>query len=159
MILHMILTCLFINFCSCIKFLAFFSQRKCLGINKFKITLKNNLSHIVSLHKGQLFKNIKSFQNYFIITHVDKVLNNYATICKSYYRQLFNTIFSTDTNFNLSNDCINTKNKQIYPFHKVLKIFQSNFIYSHQVLNPHFYKTPVKFRAITICYNTYTYSK
>ena len=53
------------------KSIAFLSQWKCLVINKLKIALKNNSSHIVSFNKSQLFKNIKSLQNNFIITCVD----------------------------------------------------------------------------------------
>ena len=109
------------------KPLAFFNQWKCLVINKFKIALKNNSSHIVSFNKNQLFKNIKSLQNNFIITYVDKAPNNYAIICKSYYHQLLNSILSSDTNFKLSNDLINVKNKQIHAFHKSLEIPQSIF--------------------------------
>ena len=93
------------------KPIEFFNQWKCLVIDKFKIALKNNSSHIVSFNKNHLFKNIKSLQNNFIITYVDKAPNNYAIICKSYYHQLLDSVLSSDTNCKLSNDTINVKNK------------------------------------------------
>ena len=70
--LHMIYTCLFINFLSpIIKPISFFSQMTCLVLNKFEIAIKKNLSHILSRIKDELFKNIKSLQNNFIITCVE----------------------------------------------------------------------------------------
>ena len=102
-------------------------------------------------------KNIKSLQMNFIITYVDKAPNNYATICKS-YNQSLNSIISLDTNFKLFTDSINVKNKQICADHKLLKIPQSSFNYLYLVLIPKFYKSPVKFRTVTVGCNTYSNS-
>ena len=109
---------------------------------------------IVSFNKNQLFKNLKSLQNNFIFTYVDKAPNNYAIICKSYYHQLLNFILSSDTNFKHSTDSINVKNKQVNAFHKLLKIPQSNFNYPYLVLIPKFHKSPVKFRTVAVGCNT-----
>ena len=74
---------------------------------------------------------------------MSKDLYIYAIICKSYYHQLHISIISSDTNFKLSTDSINVKNKQIYAYHKLLKIPQSNFNYPYLVLIPKFHKSPV----------------
>ena len=87
--------------------------------------------------------------------YVDKALNNYAIICKSFYYPLFNCVLSSDTNFKPSNDSIYVKNK-IHAFYKLLKVHQSNFNYPYLVLIPKFHKTPVRFWTVTVDYNTYS---
>ena len=77
-------------------------------INKFKIALKNNLYYIVSFNKDQSFKSIKSLQNNFIITHADKVPNNYAIIYKSYCHQSINSILLSEDTI-IKNYIINKK--------------------------------------------------
>ena len=67
-----------------------------LFINKFKIALRNNSYPIVSLNKNQLFKNtIKTLENNFIFTYVDKVSVNHIIISYSilYFYQVLISIF------------------------------------------------------------------
>ena len=74
----------------------------------------------VSHNKANLFKHIKILQDQFVITYIDKSPNIYAIICKEYYYNLLNTIFSTNKHFKISNESSIVKNRQLYSYHKLL---------------------------------------
>ena len=93
-------------------------------------------------------KYIKIFLEQFVITYVGKSPRIYAIIYKEYYYNQFNTIFSINNHFKISNESSIVKNRQIYSYHMLLKIPSTNFNYPYIILIPEFHKNPISFRAI-----------
>lgn len=136
------------------KPIQYFDVWKYHTIKYFKYQL-TNLNFSNNYNILSLKKHIKILQKNFIITYVDKAPNNYAIICKQYYKKLLDHFFLDSQMFEKSSNNRTINNRKILNFHKLLNIKCQNFNYPYIVLIPKFHKSPIKFRSVTVGCNAY----
>ena len=99
---------------------------------------------------------VEKIKKLFIITTVDKADNNFAFICKAFYKKLLINEYTVNKTY----ECLDLHSKDIYShiskITKVLKFNFNNFNFPYLFATVKFHKKPVKFRFVTCntnCYN------
>lgn len=134
-----------------------FKEWKINTINSFKSSLKNiyfgNVSdYIIDFN---LKKEIQALRKMFVVTTVDKADNNFAFICKKYYKYLLMNEYNISGNFVLEKSKDNVIKKCILAHLKKLKLKHDNFNFPYLFITVKFHKNPVNFRFVTCGSNTY----
>jgi len=132
-----------------------FNEWKFTLLEKFKLALNKNKYNIQRVNSFNINKPIADLQKNFVITYVDKAPNNYAIICKSFYKYKLNECILHNNYFKKHSNNLEINNKKIFNYHKLLKLDHSNFKYPYMVLIPKFHKCPLNFRTVTIGCNAY----
>jgi len=105
--------------------------------------------------KQDIKDSIKDLKSKFIITTVDKADNNFAIICKSFYKKLLLSEYL------LNNTYLPISQTELIIKRNLLKIAKNgnvsinNFNFPYLFATVKFHKTPVKFRFVTCSTNCY----
>ena len=124
---------------------------------RLKIILRSK-KHTRKINSFQLLKdNIQKLKRNFIITTVDKANNNFAIICKVFYKKLLKDEYTNnDTYDQVQKKELDIKRNILSKLQK-LKVNIYNIKFPYLFVTVKFHKTPTKFRFVTC--NTKGYNK
>lgn len=138
--------------------LEFFSDWKIVVLNDFKVFLKEalNSNHYTYYNFSSIDKDyIRDLHSKYVICPVDKAANNFAIICKSFYRNLVIGELNDPITYTACTQKTNVLHKKFIAFFKLVKhpcpkFFSLPFLFA----TPKFHKSPVKFRFVCCTSNS-----
>ena len=135
-----------------IKFLNLFRRDLLFFRNYFGNNNLNDFDYDVNLKEA-----IASLNNNFVVATVDKAGNNFAIICKVFYKKIIMQEFLENNSYKKLTDKPISIRKRILAFDKKIKITRNSFIFPYLFVTVKFHKDPIKFRFVTCGTTSYNH--